>query len=242
MNYSVSLRNNWKVWYLSKLKFSQTQTAELTDLCLIVVVQTLACTSHLTRVFGCGPGPGPIINNLIYWAIWEYHRSSQGVKVGGNAWERCSQALQICSPAFPGPKESLLYWERTFLGPQVRPVSTAECEHGFRRMNLVCSSLRSPLSVKHLSSLLSIALSGSPLALWKPLPFVKFVHELTCRVRTLNLTQSTHFPDLAGSQQTLHIAHPKCKFSRVRILIVCCHCGMQFDWFSTAKLTDRLCE
>ena len=40
-------------------------------------------------------------------------------------------------------------------------------------MNLVCTNLRSRLSVKHTSSLMFIALSGPPLALWKPLPFVK---------------------------------------------------------------------
>jgi len=53
------------------------------------------------------------------------------------------------------------------------PVSTAECERGFSRMNLVCTNLRSRLSAKHTSSLMFIALSGPPLALWKPLPFVK---------------------------------------------------------------------
>jgi len=37
-------------------------------------------------------------------------------------------------------------------------------------MNLVCTTLRSRL----MSSLMFIALSGPPLALWKPLPYVKF--------------------------------------------------------------------
>ena len=53
------------------------------------------------------------------------------------------------------------------------PVRRAECERGFSRMNLVCNSLRSRLSVKHMSSLMFIGLSGPLLALWKPLPFVK---------------------------------------------------------------------
>lgn len=53
------------------------------------------------------------------------------------------------------------------------PVSTAECERGFSRMNLVCSSLRSRLTVKHMSSLMFVSLSGPPLTLWKPLPYVK---------------------------------------------------------------------
>ena len=53
------------------------------------------------------------------------------------------------------------------------PVSTAECERGFSNMNIVCTSLRSRLSVKHMSSLMFISLSCSPLSLWKPLSFVK---------------------------------------------------------------------
>jgi len=53
------------------------------------------------------------------------------------------------------------------------PVSTAECERGFSKMNIVCTSLRSRLSVMHMSSLMFISLSGPPLSSWKPLPFVK---------------------------------------------------------------------
>lgn len=53
------------------------------------------------------------------------------------------------------------------------PISTAECERGFSRMNIVCTSLRSRLTVKHLSSLMFVSLTGPPLRLWKPLPFVK---------------------------------------------------------------------
>ena len=52
-------------------------------------------------------------------------------------------------------------------------VSTVECERGFSRMNLVCTNLRSRLSVKHTSSLMFIALSRAPSALCKPLSFVK---------------------------------------------------------------------
>jgi len=50
------------------------------------------------------------------------------------------------------------------------PVSTAECERGFSRMNLVCNSLMSRLSVKHMSSLMFIGLSGPPLALGNHYP------------------------------------------------------------------------
>ena len=53
------------------------------------------------------------------------------------------------------------------------PVSTAECERGFSKMNLVCNSLRSRLTVKHISSLMFVSLTGPPLTLWQPLPYVK---------------------------------------------------------------------
>ena len=50
------------------------------------------------------------------------------------------------------------------------PVSTAECWRGFSRMNLVCNSLRSRLSVNRMSSLMFIGLSGPPLALGNHYP------------------------------------------------------------------------
>jgi len=42
------------------------------------------------------------------------------VKVGGNAWERRSQARKLCNAAFPGHIEGLFQWERTFLGPKIQ--------------------------------------------------------------------------------------------------------------------------
>lgn len=53
------------------------------------------------------------------------------------------------------------------------PVSTAECERGFSKMNIVCSSLRSQLSIKHMSSLMFISLNGPPLEQWEPSRYVK---------------------------------------------------------------------
>ena len=53
------------------------------------------------------------------------------------------------------------------------PVSTAECERGFSKMNIICSPLRSRLLVTHNSSLMFISVTGPPLTLWKPLPYVK---------------------------------------------------------------------
>jgi hypothetical protein len=47
-------------------------------------------------------------------------------------------------------------------------VSSAECERGFSEMNDICSSLRSRLTVKHISNLMFIALVGPPLRDWNP--------------------------------------------------------------------------
>jgi len=53
------------------------------------------------------------------------------------------------------------------------PVSTAECERGFSRMNLVCDELRSTITVQHLSALMFVSLVGPPLHEWKPEPYVR---------------------------------------------------------------------
>ena len=49
------------------------------------------------------------------------------------------------------------------------PVSTAECERGFSKMNIVCNAFRSRLIVKHLSSLMFLSLTGPELSNWQPL-------------------------------------------------------------------------
>jgi hypothetical protein len=64
------------------------------------------------------------------------------------------------------------------------PVSTAACERGFSKMNIVCTSLRSRLTVKHMSSLMFISLSGPPITVWEPLPFVKSWLSLQRRAAT----------------------------------------------------------
>jgi len=54
------------------------------------------------------------------------------------------------------------------------PVSTSECERGFSKMNVVCSSLRTRLTVPHImSSLIFVSLCCPPVHLWEPLKFVK---------------------------------------------------------------------
>src|SRR6218665_646489 len=53
------------------------------------------------------------------------------------------------------------------------PVSTAACERGFSKMNIICSPLRTRLTVKHTSSLMFVSLSGPPVMLFEHLKYVK---------------------------------------------------------------------
>lgn len=67
------------------------------------------------------------------------------------------------------------------IGPSLRrllnsirslPISTAECERGFSRMNLICTPLRSVLTTRHISSLLFVSIVGPPLNQWNPAAYV----------------------------------------------------------------------
>jgi len=53
------------------------------------------------------------------------------------------------------------------------PVSTADCERGFSRMNVICDELRSTITVQHLSTLMFVSLVGQPLHLWNAEPYVR---------------------------------------------------------------------
>ena len=53
------------------------------------------------------------------------------------------------------------------------PVSTAACERGFSQMNLICTPLRTQLTVKHISSLMFAAIEGPPMMQFNPAPYVK---------------------------------------------------------------------
>jgi len=53
------------------------------------------------------------------------------------------------------------------------PVTSADAERGFSTMNIICSSLRSRISVERLSSLIFISFVGPPLTQFNPLPYVK---------------------------------------------------------------------
>ena len=53
------------------------------------------------------------------------------------------------------------------------PVSTAECERAFSKMNIVSTSLRSTITISHLSSLMLISIVGPPLPNFECLPCVR---------------------------------------------------------------------
>ena len=53
------------------------------------------------------------------------------------------------------------------------PVSTAECERTFSKMNIICISLRSTITISHLSSLMLISIVGPPLPNFECLPYVR---------------------------------------------------------------------
>ena len=49
---------------------------------------------------------------------------------------------------------------------EIIPISSAEAERGFSQLNLICTKLRSSLSVSHLYSLMFISINGPPVELW----------------------------------------------------------------------------
>ena len=46
------------------------------------------------------------------------------------------------------------------------PISSAEAERGFSKMNLVCTKIQSSMTVSYLSSLMVISINGAPVQLW----------------------------------------------------------------------------
>lgn len=58
-------------------------------------------------------------------------------------------------------------------GPNVKKLLNAINERGFSQMNLICTPLRSQLTVEHMSTLLFISVTGPPLEDCNPLPYVK---------------------------------------------------------------------
>ncbi|KAF0753054.1 E3 SUMO-protein ligase KIAA1586-like [Aphis craccivora] len=53
------------------------------------------------------------------------------------------------------------------------PCSTTECERGFSVLNLICTDLRSSLTITNVSNLMLININGPPLNLWSPESYVK---------------------------------------------------------------------
>lgn len=53
------------------------------------------------------------------------------------------------------------------------PCSTAECERAFSAMNLICTNLRSQLTVHNLSYLMFIKINGPPLQLFQPQKYIQ---------------------------------------------------------------------
>uniref|UniRef100_A0A8C0IKG6 E3 SUMO-protein ligase KIAA1586-like n=1 Tax=Chelonoidis abingdonii TaxID=106734 RepID=A0A8C0IKG6_CHEAB len=52
-------------------------------------------------------------------------------------------------------------------------ISSAEAERPFLLMNIICSDKRVILTIKHISSFMTINLLGKPLSSWNPIPYVK---------------------------------------------------------------------
>ncbi|KAL4082353.1 hypothetical protein QTP88_030035 [Uroleucon formosanum] len=53
------------------------------------------------------------------------------------------------------------------------PCSTAECERGFSLMNIICTDIRSRLTIHNISNLMMININGPPLSIWDPEDYVK---------------------------------------------------------------------
>jgi len=53
------------------------------------------------------------------------------------------------------------------------PCSTAECERGFSLMNIICTDIRSRLTIDNISNLMMININGPPLSIWDPEDYVK---------------------------------------------------------------------
>jgi len=63
------------------------------------------------------------------------------------------------------------------------PVTTAEFEREFSRMNIVCSSMRSKLAAVNLAALMFVSMNGPPLRNWNALPYVNVVKSWLARDR-----------------------------------------------------------
>jgi len=79
------------------------------------------------------------------------------------------------------------------------PCSTAECECGFSVLNLICTDLRSTLSITNISNLMLININGPPLKLWSPASYVKswlVQHRSADDTRTIKTTKKEEDTDV----------------------------------------------
>jgi hypothetical protein len=61
-----------------------------------------------------------------------------------------------------------LCMKRFLIAVDTLPVSTASCERGFSSMNVICTPLRSTLTVTHLASLMFLSIEGPPIHMFDP--------------------------------------------------------------------------
>ncbi|XP_022176912.1 E3 SUMO-protein ligase KIAA1586-like [Myzus persicae] len=75
------------------------------------------------------------------------------------------------------------------------PCSTAECERGFSLMNIICTDIRSRLTIHNISNLMMININGPPLSIWDPEDYVKILPKIgkinTSQYEIFHLCQST---------------------------------------------------
>jgi len=53
------------------------------------------------------------------------------------------------------------------------PVSTADCERGFSLLNLICTEIRSKLTISNIANLMFLNMNGPPLNQWNLEVYVK---------------------------------------------------------------------
>ena len=66
------------------------------------------------------------------------------------------------------------------------PVTSADTECGFSSMNVICSALRSSLTIRHLSHLIFISLVGPELPDFDPTPYLRLWLAGSCMLLTIS--------------------------------------------------------
>lgn len=79
------------------------------------------------------------------------------------------------------------------------PVSTAECDKGFSKMNLICTDLKSMLTVSHMSTLLFVLINGPPVSHWQPMLYLKTWLPSNRHTTTCTSCPAKRIPATAGN-------------------------------------------